>query len=119
MTFPAAKQSATTRRCRYVVITPARNEAENIERTIKSMVAQSWKPERWVIVSDGSTDGTNEIVEEHARENPWIELVRLEDRKDRNFAGKVSAFNAGYDRVKGFSYDVIGNMDADISFDGE
>src|SRR5690348_10238212 len=116
MTSPTAEQAG---KCRYVVVTPARNEAENIERTIKSMVAQSWKPERWVIVSDGSTDRTNEIVEAYARQNPWIELVRLEDRKDRNFAGKVGAFNAGYERVKGLRYDVVGNMDADISFDDE
>ena len=117
MTLPAAQQPVPVGRCRYVVVTPARNEAENIERTIKSMVAQSWKPERWVIVSDGSTDKTNEIIEGYAREHSWIELVRLEDRKDRNFAGKVGAFNAGYDRVKEFSYEVVGNMDADISFD--
>ena len=119
MTFPAAEQPVPVGRCRYVVITPARNEAENIERTIKSMVAQSWKPERWVIVSDGSTDKTNEIVEGYARAHSWIELVRLEDRRDRNFAGKVGAFNAGYNSVKDIIYDVVGNMDADISFDAE
>ncbi len=115
----AATKSVPVARCRYVVVTPARNEAENIERTIKSMVAQSWRPVKWVVVSDGSTDGTNDIVQRYAQVHSWIELVRLEDRKDRNFAGKVGAFNAGFGRVKDVSYDVIGNMDADISFDGE
>ena len=46
----------------YVLITPARNEAQFIELTIKSVVAQTIKPLKWVFVSDGSSDGTDEIV---------------------------------------------------------
>lgn len=101
----------------YVLITPARNEAQFIELTIRSVVAQTVLPIRWVIVSDGSTDGTDEIVEKHAADHPWVELVRMPERRQRNFAGKVHAFNAGYARVKDLDYEAIGSLDADISFD--
>jgi glycosyltransferase involved in cell wall biosynthesis len=101
----------------YILITPARNEAQFLELTVKSVVAQTVKPLKWVIVSDGSTDGTDEIVLKYATENPWIELLRMPERKERNFAGKVMAFNAGYARVKDVQHDVIVSMDADISFD--
>jgi biofilm PGA synthesis N-glycosyltransferase PgaC len=101
----------------YVLITPARNEAAFIELTIKSVLAQTLKPIRWVIVSDGSTDGTDEIVCRHAAKHPWIDLLLMPERKERHFAGKVHAFNAGYARVKSLRYDLIGNLDADISFE--
>jgi poly-beta-1,6-N-acetyl-D-glucosamine synthase len=101
----------------YVVITPARNEAAFIELTLKSMVVQTTKPLRWVIVSDGSTDGTDDLVRKYAKDNPWIELVRMPERKERHFAGKVHAFNAGYERVKGLNYQFIGSLDGDMSFD--
>jgi poly-beta-1,6-N-acetyl-D-glucosamine synthase len=70
-----------------------------------------------VIVSDGSTDETDDIVGKYVAEYPWIELVRMPDRRERNFAGKVHAFNAGYAKVRQLDYEVIGNLDADISFD--
>jgi glycosyltransferase involved in cell wall biosynthesis len=104
---------------RYVLITPARNEAELIDLTLKSVAAQTAKPVRWVIVSDGSTDGTDEIVGRYVAEHPWIQLVRMPERRERNFSGKVQAFNAGYERVRDLDYDAIGSLDADISFDEE
>lgn len=104
---------------KYVLITPARNEADFIALTIKSMVAQTVKPEKWVIVSDGSTDGTDEIALKYAADNPWIELVRMPERRERHFAGKVYAFNAGLERVKDLAYEFIGNLDGDLSFDSE
>jgi poly-beta-1,6-N-acetyl-D-glucosamine synthase len=101
----------------YVLITPARNEAQFIGLTLKSVVAQTVRPCKWVIVSDGSTDGTDEIVDRYIEKHPWIELVRMPERKERHFAGKVLAFNAGYERVKFVPYEVIASLDADISFD--
>ncbi len=103
----------------YVLITPARNEAEFIELTIKSVVTQTVSPLKWVVVSDGSTDGMDDIVRKYAADYPWIELVRMPERTERHFAGKVHAFNAGYAKVTGLEYDVIGNLDADVSFDEE
>jgi glycosyltransferase involved in cell wall biosynthesis len=79
-------------------------------------VAQTARPAKWVIVSDGSTDGTDEIVARYAAENPWIELVRMPERRERDFAGKVRAFNAGFAGVADCEYEVIGNLDADVSF---
>jgi poly-beta-1,6-N-acetyl-D-glucosamine synthase len=100
----------------YVIITPARNEAQFIELTLKSVIAQTLLPLRWVIVSDGSTDGTDNIVRSYTADNPWIVLVRMPERVERHFAGKVYAFNAGYDRVKDLGFDIVGNLDADVSF---
>ncbi len=100
----------------YVLITPARNEADYLELTIKSVIAQTVPPKRWIIVSDGSTDDTDAIVEKYLPAHPWLELVRLPPRKERHFAAKVNAFNAGYARVKELKFDVIGNIDGDVSF---
>ena len=112
-----ANQPAAT--LTYVLITPARNEAAFLEQTIQSVIGQTVPPARWVIVSDGSTDGTDEIVQKYAARYPWIELVRMSERKERDFAGKVGAFNAGRAQLQGIEYDVIGNLDADITFDSE
>ena len=104
---------------KYVLITPARNEQAFIEGTIRSVVSQTVLPIKWVIVSDGSTDGTDDIVKKYQPDHPWLELIRMPERKERHFAGKVIAFNAGYDKVKHLDYDIIGSLDADISFDPE
>jgi len=103
----------------YVLVTPARNEAEFIELTLKSVVAQTVRPAKWVIVSDGSTDGTDDIVEKYAADHDWIELVRMPERRERHFAGKVLAFNAGYAKMKEVHYEIIGSLDGDISFDSD
>jgi poly-beta-1,6-N-acetyl-D-glucosamine synthase len=100
----------------YVLITPCRNEARLIEETLKSVVAQTVLPLKWVIVNDGSTDATGEIVAQYAVQHRWIELVNRPVRKDRNFAAKVHAFNEGLQRVQDLKFDLIGNLDADISF---
>jgi biofilm PGA synthesis N-glycosyltransferase PgaC len=100
----------------YVLITPARNEARFIELTIKSVAMQTVRPVKWIIVSDGSTDGTDELVNKYTAEHPWIELVRMPERRERHFAGKVMAFNLGLERVKQFQYAIVGNLDADVSF---
>jgi len=101
----------------YVLVTPARNEAEFIEPTIRSMVDQTVHPLRWVIVSDGSTDGTDDIVKKYTATHEWIELLTLPPRKERHFAGKVHAFNAGLARAMDLPYDFIGSLDGDVSFD--
>ena len=101
----------------YVLITPAHNEARFIDRTIQSVVSQSARPLKWAIVSDGSTDDTEAVVRRQAHGHDWIELVTLPARRERHFAGKVEAFNAGYAVVEGLDYEVIGNLDADVSFE--
>ena len=111
-----AMQRSEAKPLRYVLITPARNEAAFIERTLDSVIAQDAKPIRWVIVSDGSTDRTDEIVRRYSADYDWIELVQIGEPDERNFGAKVRAFNTGYERIKGVDYDLVGSMDADISF---
>ncbi len=101
----------------YVLITPARNEEEFIDLTIRSVVLQTFRPLKWVVVSDGSTDQTDEIVKGYTEAYPWIQLLRMPERKDRHFAGKAYAVNAGRAQLTKLRYDVIGNLDADVSFD--
>jgi poly-beta-1,6-N-acetyl-D-glucosamine synthase len=110
-------QSANSSLPPYALITPARNEATFIEGTIASVISQTYRPIRWVIVSDGSTDGTDEIVTRHIAQNPWIELLRMPERRERNFAGKAHAFRAGCERLARLDYEIIGNLDADVSFE--
>jgi biofilm PGA synthesis N-glycosyltransferase PgaC len=101
----------------YVVVTPARNESEFIEKTIQTMIRQTVLPQRWVIVNDGSTDATGSIVEKYTAKYDWLELVNLPVRKERNFAAKVYAFNAGLEKLKGVSYEIIANLDGDVGLD--
>ena len=104
---------------RYALVTPARNEAQYIRLTLDSMAAQTHPPVRWVIVSDGSTDGTDDIVRGYCARLPWLRLVRLPEQRDRSFAAKVSCFNAGMQALEDLSFEIIGNLDADISFDAD
>jgi biofilm PGA synthesis N-glycosyltransferase PgaC len=102
---------------KYALVTPARNEARFIEQTIQSVVAQTIRPIVWIVVSDGSTDETDAIVGRYLEMHSWIQLVRMPERRDRHFAAKVSSFNAGFERVKDLDYDIVGNLDADITFE--
>jgi len=102
---------------KYVLITAARNEEAFVRRTLDSVVAQTLLPEQWVIVDDGSTDHTAEIVESYAKRHPWIELVRRGQDGDRNFASKAHAVNAGLERVQSLGFEIVGNLDADVSFE--
>jgi glycosyltransferase involved in cell wall biosynthesis len=100
----------------YVLITPARDEEAFIGRTLESVVSQTKLPVRWVIVDDGSVDRTSEIVSKFAQRYPWIQLVRRPRKSGRSFASKVEAFNAGYAALADVKYDVMGSLDADVSF---
>jgi glycosyltransferase involved in cell wall biosynthesis len=102
---------------KYVLVTPSRNEAAFIEKTLESVVWQTVLPAKWVIVNDGSTDETGTIAAKYAEKYPWIEVVNLPVRRERNFAAKVNAFNAGQERVKSVDYELIGNLDSDVSLE--
>lgn len=100
----------------YVLITPARNEEAYIERTIRSVIDQTVRPERWVIVSDGSVDRTDEIVRRYEQQHPFITLLRVAPAGRANFGSKVGAFNAGLQAVGAGKFAFIGNLDADVTF---
>jgi glycosyltransferase involved in cell wall biosynthesis len=101
----------------YVLITPAKNEEKYIKKTIDSVVSQTILPMRWVIVSDGSTDGTEEIVIDYCVKHDFMRLLRADDQRTRDFGSKVMAFRAGAESLGHLEYDFIGNLDADVSFD--
>lgn len=101
----------------YVLLTSAKNEEEFIKGTIESVLSQNLKPERWVIVSDASTDRTDEIIQEYATKNSFIKYIRVTDQDKRNFASKAFALNNGYTYLKDLDYNYIGILDADVTFD--
>lgn len=101
----------------YVLITPARNEEAFIEKTLQSVVTQTVLPEKWVIVSDRSTDRTDEIVRRYAEVYSFIQFVRVREQSHRNFEAKVNAFKTGYDSIGNVEYEFLGNLDADVSFE--
>lgn len=104
----------------YVVITAAHNEEAFIERTCQSIVAQTVRPRRWIIVDDACDDNTVSIVVRYRESNPdLIELLHVRRPEGRDFRHKVGAFNQGLERARQLSYSFIGNLDADISLDSD
>jgi glycosyltransferase involved in cell wall biosynthesis len=104
---------------RYVLITPARNEQRHLETTIRCVVSQTRLPIKWIIVNDGSTDLTADIIDRYAVQCPWIEKLDMPQHRDRSFAAKARCFNAAYDRIQQLDFEVIGNLDADVQFESD
>ncbi len=99
----------------YVLISPCRNEAKYMRQTLDSVIAQSVRPARWVIVDDGSTDQTAEILTEYAKRHDWIRIVTRPDRGRRSVgSGVVDAFYAGYETIKPDDYDFLCKLDLDL-----
>ena len=117
MTNTGRSTEPASGRLSYVLVTPARNEEAFLENTIRSVIAQTVVPKRWIIVSDGSTDRTDEIARRYAARYGWMELVRRPEHADRQFAAKVHCFRTGYERVKDLEFDIVGNLDADLTFE--
>lgn len=100
----------------YVLVTPVRDEVATIARTIESVARQTIRPREWVIVSDGSTDGTNEAVEAASRSHGWIRLLSLPRRPGRSFAAVVHNTEAGVNALSCRDYQYLGLLDADLDF---
>jgi poly-beta-1,6-N-acetyl-D-glucosamine synthase len=103
----------------FVIITAAHNEEAFIERTIVSMIRQSARPIRWVVVNDGSTDGTRDIVARYAQSHPFIALLDVRRGDGRSFGNKVRAFNGGMAQCHNLDFEYVGNLDADISLESD
>lgn len=110
-----SRGSSPTRPYRYVLMTAAYNEQLHIEKTITSVLQQTLRPERWMIVSDGSTDRTNEIIEGYASQYDFIRFLRVTRAPGHSFSSKVVALNKGLALIKDTPFDFIGNLDADVS----
>lgn len=102
---------------RIVIISPIRDEKEFVSKVVDAMVSQTLQPVEWLIVNDGSTDGTLEIVQEAAKKYAWIHIENKPNRGERLVGpGVVEAFYYGYERLHTKDYDFIGKMDGDITF---
>lgn len=100
----------------YLLISPCRNEVDFMRQTLDSVIAQSVLPEKWVIVDDGSTDATPEILKEYVAHYPWIEVVTRKDRGHRAVGpGVIDAFYAGLDTVDLDHYAYLCKLDLDLS----
>src|SRR5262245_3427648 len=96
------------------LITPARNEAQNLPRLIETMIRQTVHPATWLIVNDGSTDETEAIARQCVGDQPWIRLLTLPSERERSFAAKATCFMQAYRQLS--AADIVGNVDADVSF---
>jgi biofilm PGA synthesis N-glycosyltransferase PgaC len=117
-------QNSDTERCacsKYAVISPVRNEAKFIERTIHAMTEQTVPPSEWIIVDDGSTDETAEIADRYARDHSWLTLLHRDKREDKGDRqrgkGVIDTFYYGYDRLACRDYGFVVKMDGDVSFE--
>src|SRR6516162_3973080 len=101
----------------YVMVTAAYNEERLIEQAIDSILSQTILPAKWIIVSDGSTDRTDEIVSRYTAEHDFIQLLRISEDHARNFAAQVNAINRGLSLLESMDYDFVANIDADITLE--
>lgn len=103
---------------KYIIITPVRDEVRYVEKTISSVTGQTVLPVEWIIVDDGSTDGTSQLLDEITVQFGWINVIH---RRNRGFraagGGVVEAFNEGYAAIKADRWDFIVKLDGDLFFD--
>jgi biofilm PGA synthesis N-glycosyltransferase PgaC len=102
---------------KYVIITPARDEQAQIEKTILAVSGQTIRPAQWIVVNDGSSDKTGEILDRAAQTYPWITVVHRSNRGFRQAGGGViAAFNEGYGHLNCPDWEFVVKLDADLSF---
>ncbi len=100
---------------RYVLISPGRNEARYMRQTLDSVIGQSIRPAKWVIVDDGSTDETQAILAEYTSRYDWIQVVTRADRGARVVGpGVIEAFYAGYETIDPQDYEYLCKLDLDL-----
>jgi hypothetical protein len=102
-------------RRRYLLVSPCRDEAKFIRRTLDSVAAQSVPPALWVVIDDGSTDDTPRILEEYARKLPFLRVIRRTDRGARSVGpGVIEAFYHGLETVDLEGFDYVCKLDMDL-----
>lgn len=103
---------------KYVVITPVRDEESYIKHTIESMIRQTWTPAEWILVDDGSTDGTGAVIDEFTRRHSWIKAIHRPNRGFRKAGGGVvDAFNEGFRELGSKNWDFVVKFDGDLTFE--
>jgi biofilm PGA synthesis N-glycosyltransferase PgaC len=101
----------------YIVISPVKDEGPYVEKTIQSMIGQSVRPRRWMIVDDGSRDATPQLLSHYAAQQPWITIVSVaRDQERRPGSAEVLAFLRGYKLVEREEFDFVVKLDCDLQF---
>jgi biofilm PGA synthesis N-glycosyltransferase PgaC len=101
---------------KHIIIMPAHNEAALIARTLQSIADQTERPDRLLVVDDGSTDATADIVRQFMTRHPWIALVSGRKSGPGRRYRVVEVFNQGYEQVRGERADYVSKIDADLIF---
>lgn len=116
MPLPASVQM-DSKNTQYVIVSPVRDEERFIAGTVRSVLEQTVRPAEWVIVNDGSSDRTGEILDAYAAEHAWIRVVHRANRGFRKAGGGVAeAFNDGYKTLRATDWDFIVKLDGDLIF---
>ena len=99
-----------------VLITPFLNEETVIGDLIKSVIAQELQPAKWVLVDDGSSDNSVNIIKKITKDKDWISLVQLNHKSQKRSIGAkiINAFNSGLATISINDYDIIMKLDADL-----
>src|SRR5262249_61968886 len=101
----AGADSSRSGHCRYLLISACRDEAKYMRQTLDSVISQSIPPTRWVIVDDGSTDSTPQILAEYQAKHNWIDVITRSNRGKRSVgSGVIDAFYAGYETINPDDY---------------
>lgn len=110
---------ATALHLQYVLMTAAKNEVAHIGKTIDSVARQTVLPIQWIIVDDCSTDATREVIDDARKRHPFIRLLVNQEERSRDFGAKASVLQKAFELLKNEPFDFIGNLDADVSFNGD
>jgi biofilm PGA synthesis N-glycosyltransferase PgaC len=103
---------------KYVLVTPAYNEEEFIEKAIKSVISQTILPQKWLILDDGSTDKTSEIIKRYEAKHNFIICNRVQRLEvESYYARRIQVFLIGYEKIKNEEYDFVATLDADLSLE--
>ena len=113
----AVQDASQSRLHRHVLMTSAYNEEATIARVIESVLAQTLRPELWVVVSDGSSDGTDEIIQKYAAHHKFIRYLRMTRDPGRSFGSKVLALHSASRILEEIPAEFIGNLDADVTIE--
>jgi poly-beta-1,6-N-acetyl-D-glucosamine synthase len=100
---------------KFAIVTPVKDEINYFPRTVKSILSQEIKPDKWIIIDDGSTDGTTEIIRKIEKENNWIEGIYREPTKVRKAGGEF-VLGLGLQKLNFDDFDFIARMDGDLEF---
>ena len=114
-----AQTRPAARSVRYCIVTPVRDEADFIGAAIEAVAAQTIRPVEWIIVDDGSTDQTTNIVEQFTQKYPWIRLARRENRGFRSSGGGIEGFLLGVELLRTRDWDFLVNLDGDLTFSSQ